>query len=203
MIWLQVRLWCSPKFGQKQNHQVGRVQGAISPSSRPEFHRKLFRVFLPLEMLIPMAEVSRPVLLRTVQKLRQNRKQVVMAHLKTSINGDGAKYSILDLKQKDQLSHKGTCSPALCQPAHWALLHVPASEVWAPPMSILHPLRASLICHRNVFCHCQLFHRGWHRATWPPPNPGELCSPLSALELIPQVKTTFAHSGLHPREQRV
>lgn len=82
-----------------------------------------------------MAEVSRPVLLRTAQKLRQNRKQVVMAHLKTSINGDGTKYSILDLKQQDQVSHKGTCSPALCQPVHWALLHIPASEVWAPPTS--------------------------------------------------------------------
>lgn len=150
-----------------------------------------------------MAEVSRPVLLRTVQKLRQNRKQVVMAHLKTSINGDGTKSSILDLKQKDQVSQKGTCSPALCQPVHWALLHVPASEAWAPPTSVLHLLSASLICHRDVFCHCQLFHGGWHRATSPPPNPGELCSPLSALELIPQVKTTSAHSGLHSREQPV
>lgn len=51
-----------------------------------------------------------------------------MAHLKTSINGDRTKYSILDIKQKDQVSQKGTCSPALCQPVHWAVLHVPASE---------------------------------------------------------------------------
>lgn len=139
---------------------MGRVQGAISPSSRPALHQKLFRVFLSLERLIPTAEVSRPVLLRTVQKLRQNRKQVVMAHLKTSIHGDGTKHSILDLKQKDQVSHKGTCLPALCQSMHWALLRVPASEVCVPPMSILHLLRASLICHRNMFCHCQLFHGG-------------------------------------------
>lgn len=84
-------------------------------------------------MLIPMAEVSRPVLLRTAQKLSQNRKQVVMAHLKTSINGDGAKYSILDLKQKDQVSHR---APAR-QPS--ASLHTGHSFTFPPLKSELHP----------------------------------------------------------------
>lgn len=107
-----------------------------------------------------MAEVSRPVLLRTVQKLRQNRKQVVMAHLKTSINGDRTKYSILDIKQKDQISHKGTCSPALCQPVHWALLHVPASEAellpcpsctcFMPPSSVIGTCFATASCSMEV-----------------------------------------------------
>lgn len=114
----------------------GEFREPLAATQDLELHLKLFRVLLPLEMLIPMAEVSRPVLLKeNSQKLRQNRKKIVMARLRTSINGRGTTCRDLDLKQKHQANHKGTCSPALCQPVHWAPPHIP-SEVWAPPTSI-------------------------------------------------------------------
>lgn len=123
-----------PKFRQKKN-PVGRFQGAISLHLSLELPRN-YKFLWPLEMPTAVAEVSRPVLFKKNHLETKNRKKIVMAHLRMSINRHEMKCRVLDLKKEGPGQPRGHLPASPLPVRTLGPPSRPFSEDWAPPMSI-------------------------------------------------------------------